>query len=1516
MDSIDLHGFDPIVQDQLARISQERRSFRRDLSAQQQQPQPHPQPQPQPQPRPFNQNQHDTYIHPRNMGYTQDRPNRGFTAPQMGPDPDAFPPLGSSRPAPQVNPTPYVYIHDQDLAPTQSSMFTHDSQGAPRSAQEFFNRTRGRGRGRGPRRDHHRSSLAANHDHGRPTSQRNHNPYNSNPSQSFGRPDYQRASRHRSNDQADYLDYLAHKSMTNMLKHDEIEKKHLFRQHLEGLARDVLSESASSEPDARSTRLKLQSYGSLSNSFGTSGCDVDLLLTIERKAGDYLDVTETYKRDLEKALLDHGIGARLLTNTRVPIIRVCETPSPELLKNLRENRRQRESAETLTQLASNESDTFAPLPDLTESQLEGQMAALAELDLDAAEVPLPQTPVVDQAKLEYFDDCGIQCDINFTNHVALYNSKLLWTYGQCDTRVRHMGIFIKNWAKARNINTPYHGTLSSYGYILMVLHYLMNIAHPPVIPNLQQMAYQNAWGKRSTATFEGYDIRFTNDPARIREVMGSMPKNHKTLGGLLHGFFRYYTARDGFNWTQDVISIRTAGGILHKQAKGWTGARWTGIKQNIRLRYLLAIEDPFEIDHNIARTVGHNGIKAIRDEFRRSWSMIETAQRASEPQNPSMIWVCTDQSSGSSVDGFSFLEPRGDRGDLLKKDTEFRREQLRLLKQKMEADEELAKAQTLLGGSDDGIECSYGRSAGEDALFEIDALAEDQAKLIHDVQRQDEKISRMRGPRTTYRRLPDDDDDDDGDNDEGEGYIYNNKTTSSGWQLESKHVPDTPQSSNNFAAENLLRSSEIHPDDWATASETPSRSDANVTRYSQASSVSGKAIDQDRWNNEIQSDISFRESEYQRNWSHANRGSSDNHWHDTLSPPRPNWMRPSSVVERDRVMTGASTRNFKKFGKAYPSSQKTNSQWQTGARSRDSERVGRFIQWSSNTVGGRWLLKRDAQFRDGRRQEHTAGDKGHLHAKFPYNPNMSHSELAEKNHQLEKFYKNTLYPRQSSEMQTKVAEADKIAVEVAAVAEEDPWALPSAQPKEPSFDHVVSTNLIGDGMYWSFATSIGRWLRWRDRKIRDGVWNPQESLAAALSRLFPRDSSTTIGDMDRMNWELDNFFSGLEYPRASQLTREEMNIAADVIREAMERTEMHRASKLSAAKGDRYGETGSPRAKMATAEQSTLAKDEPLLTTKHPGAVPLDGGPRPQPRSVPEETPKVENQHDQVADRSRFLLDILKCHQNTSDTVRQELDPKDQREVNDRSAQVVQNLSEQISKPTLPNSPEFIRARRMEFFGGNCEKPNKAASENSALGSQGTEVSEQKSSLMEGSWNQSLSCASDRLAPLNQMNLTDLQKALESCSRATGSGEQQEISDTLNDLGSTISYPEEVIPNSLKPRTWRQRNRWSDMFEDPRVIPIPRTLDYDFDPAHLRDLGNILKGGNGCAREGQNAFRMECGRRGYSWGGGGAMAQRFVPRVSTSPIRHNEQQRGDDSARTWDALVLAHLGELPGVMDD
>ncbi|KAF4438998.1 hypothetical protein F53441_12680 [Fusarium austroafricanum] len=325
--------------------------------------------------------------------------------------------------------------------------------------------------------------------------------------------------------------------------------------------------------------------------------------------------------------------------------------------------------------------------------------ATVDLVTRIRQLPDPHKMAPNQPRDRYKDHlefpktgAGVQCDINFSAHLALHNTALLRCYSHTDARVRPMVLFVKHWAKMRGINSGYRGTLSSYGYVLMVLHYLVNVAEPFVSPNLQQLAPPPPPGLspiefESTSMCRGHNVRFWRNEEEILGLAraNQLNGNKDSIGHLLRGFFEYYahssmlstsTGR-GFDWGRDVLSLRTPGGLQTKQDKGWTGAKTVIEAQNVgpnpppqssqassattsspkeqsskepgaqpkqgsvsaknaefkevRHRYLFAIEDPFELDHNVARTVTHNGIVSIRDEFRRAWKIIKSAG-SSSPQ--------------------------------------------------------------------------------------------------------------------------------------------------------------------------------------------------------------------------------------------------------------------------------------------------------------------------------------------------------------------------------------------------------------------------------------------------------------------------------------------------------------------------------------------------------------------------------------------------------------------------------------------------------------------------------------------------------------------------------------------------------------------------------------------------------------------------------------------------------------------------------------------------------------------
>lgn len=563
--------------------------------------------------------------------------------------------------------------------------------------------------------------------------------------------------------QADYLDTLAFEQIPKVeIGHEEFAEKQALRSCLEQVCRKTVFdlETAHGDPNFVADSVELKCFGSLTTTFATKSSDMDLVIVSPFSKHVPSAPESEMPRSIEKALLDLGYGARLLTKTRVPIIKFCEKPGPELANLLLEERlkwekerdtppkspkkKERKKAKKAKEdgldptshqnRPDNSSDNGqikGPSPDVSDkfpresapvvSNIKGKTPTLpdnarqpdkkTENQRDNSPPPMekertdpsllakseeeltrlyrlamlegwyepaerriihafiqaverngtPEHVQVARSRLQELPNVigryrappeahylefpktgvGIQCDINFSNHLALHNSHLLKCYSLCDSRVRRMVLFVKAWSKKRKINSPYHGTLSSYGYVLMVLHYLVNIAKPPVVPNLQRIpqAFQDELSSKEL-TLDGHNIRFFRNEKAIEELRRrkEITVNEESLGSLLRGFFHYFAHQGynspagGFQWTLDTLSLRTIGGILPKQAKGWTGAKTETVEmaglgptqtKEIRQRYLFAIEDPFEIEHNIARTVVHNGIVAIRDEFRRVHRLIE-----------------------------------------------------------------------------------------------------------------------------------------------------------------------------------------------------------------------------------------------------------------------------------------------------------------------------------------------------------------------------------------------------------------------------------------------------------------------------------------------------------------------------------------------------------------------------------------------------------------------------------------------------------------------------------------------------------------------------------------------------------------------------------------------------------------------------------------------------------------------------------------------------------------------------
>lgn len=104
---------------------------------------------------------------------------------------------------------------------------------------------------------------------------------------------------------------------------------------------------------------------------------------------------------------------------------------------------------------------------------------------------------------------------------------------------------VKKWAKFRKIHGLENGFLSSYGYELMVLHFLLHAEKTPIIENLQT----TDWGTKTTHSVRGSTITYwTNkDEIHAKATAENAIRNRTTASVLLRRFFAYYILRAASN---------------------------------------------------------------------------------------------------------------------------------------------------------------------------------------------------------------------------------------------------------------------------------------------------------------------------------------------------------------------------------------------------------------------------------------------------------------------------------------------------------------------------------------------------------------------------------------------------------------------------------------------------------------------------------------------------------------------------------------------------------------------------------------------------------------------------------------------------------------------------------------------------------------------------------------------------------------------------------------------------------
>ena len=153
-----------------------------------------------------------------------------------------------------------------------------------------------------------------------------------------------------------------------------------------------------------------------------------------------------------------------------------------------------------------------------------------------------------------------------------------------------------------------NGTLSSYAWSILVINHLQE---QQVIPNLQ------SGEDRTIIEIDGNEFDIT-----VNEDASLAQPSQQNIAELTMSFFRNYATKD---WENEVVSIRN-GKSISRDEKGWMNENPTALeiynsdKENPgRMgEHHLAIEDPFETDHDLCRVVRAEGELRIRNELLRA----------------------------------------------------------------------------------------------------------------------------------------------------------------------------------------------------------------------------------------------------------------------------------------------------------------------------------------------------------------------------------------------------------------------------------------------------------------------------------------------------------------------------------------------------------------------------------------------------------------------------------------------------------------------------------------------------------------------------------------------------------------------------------------------------------------------------------------------------------------------------------------------------------------------------------
>ncbi|CAL6019237.1 DNA_polymerase sigma [Hexamita inflata] len=236
-------------------------------------------------------------------------------------------------------------------------------------------------------------------------------------------------------------------------------------------------------------------------------------------------------------------------------------------------------------------------------------------------------------------------DMCLNNLLPVQNTALIGEYCQCASIMPQMVLFLKEWLNKRDLSQKTDpSNINSYMVILLVIFYLQQTDDLPVLQATPKIKL-----------VQNYNCAF------VQSRYKSLQYSSDDLARHILGFFQFYGYI--FNFDTSVVSIRT-GRSQNRLEKNWFGQRGdfapqfkehchyvTGYSSSCSLtekqaqemlpqfynviahpyqvipnmvnqNCFFCVEDPFELNVNVARTVDFQQLKLLKIEFKRAFSVL------------------------------------------------------------------------------------------------------------------------------------------------------------------------------------------------------------------------------------------------------------------------------------------------------------------------------------------------------------------------------------------------------------------------------------------------------------------------------------------------------------------------------------------------------------------------------------------------------------------------------------------------------------------------------------------------------------------------------------------------------------------------------------------------------------------------------------------------------------------------------------------------------------------------------